>query len=58
MGKSLQKIPRTFHGTNINDASKRINVKEKGCMPALGLQEPGTSGRQAGAEKDLDGKRD
>jgi hypothetical protein len=28
------------------------------CMPARGLYEPGTPGRQARAEKDLDGKRD
>jgi hypothetical protein len=27
------------------------------CMPACGLLEPGTPGRQAGAERDLDGER-
>jgi hypothetical protein len=26
-------------------------------MPACGLQGPGTPGRQAGAERDLDGER-
>ena len=27
------------------------------CIPACGLYEPGTPGRQAGAEKDLDWER-
>jgi hypothetical protein len=27
------------------------------CKPDCGLQGPGTPGRQAGAERDLDGKR-
>jgi hypothetical protein len=28
------------------------------CMPACSLLKPDTPGRQAGAEKDLDGERD
>jgi hypothetical protein len=27
------------------------------CMPAFGLLEPGTPGRQSGVERDLDGER-
>ena len=27
------------------------------CVPACGLLEPGTPGRQAGAERDLEGER-
>ena len=44
---------QSYEGTSGRSRSGRVQC----CMPARSLHEPGTPGRQAGAERDLDFER-